>query len=113
VYHNPAVTETFGRTVAEAMRAGCVPIVDDRGGFREQVEPETGFLCRTDGDFADAIERLSNRDDWRVVSDTAMQRANERFGLEWFGRELLGEFALAAEARGESLPSGSRLAGVG
>ena len=35
LYHNPQVTESFGRTVAEAMRAGCIPIVDDRGGFRE------------------------------------------------------------------------------
>ena len=99
VYHNPAVTETFGRTVAEAMRAGCVPIVDDRGGFREQVELGTGFLCRTEGDFAAAFERLWNRDDWRVVSERAMQRGNERFGLERFGGELLREFALAAEAR--------------
>lgn len=100
VYHNPAVTETFGRTVAEAMRAGCVPIVDNRGGFREQVEPGTGFLCRTEGDFADSIERLWNRDDWRVVSNTAMQRANERFGLERFGGELMWQFAIAAEAQG-------------
>jgi hypothetical protein len=120
VYHNPAVTETFGRTVAEAMRAGCVPIVDDRGGFREQVENGTGFLRRTEGDFAEALECLQSRDDWRVVSNAAMLRANERFSLERFGGELLREFALAAEARrrrvmscGEALPVGSRLRGVG
>lgn len=99
VYHNPVVTETFGRTVAEAMLAGCVPIVDDRGGFREQVAAGTGFLCRSEGNFAEALGRLQSRDDWRVISNTAVQRANERFGLERFGRELLGEFALAAEAR--------------
>ncbi|MBX3450374.1 MAG: glycosyltransferase [Planctomycetaceae bacterium] len=126
VYHNPAITETFGRTVAEAMRAGCVPIVDDRGGFREQVEPETGVLCRTDGEFAEALGRLQSRDDWRVMSDTAMQRANERFGLERFGGELLRQFALAGEgrrrrdricdrdgSRGKALPVGSRLRGDG
>ncbi|MDA0833439.1 MAG: glycosyltransferase [Planctomycetota bacterium] len=30
LYHHPTLTESFGRTAAEAMRAGCLPIVDAR-----------------------------------------------------------------------------------
>jgi len=41
--HQP---ETYGRTVCEAQRAGCVPIVDAQGGFRDQVEDGiSGVLC--------------------------------------------------------------------
>ena len=59
LYHHPTITETYGRTVCEAQRAGCIPIVDARGGFVEQVEHgKTGFLCSSVNDFADALYRV-------------------------------------------------------
>ena len=61
LYSNRRLPETFGRTVAEAMRAGCLPIVDDLGGFREQLTPGTGWLCRSPADFVHAIALLHDR----------------------------------------------------
>jgi hypothetical protein len=91
MYHHPTITETFGRVVAEGLRAGCVPVVDARGGFLEQVTPETGFVCRDGEEFGAALRRL--RDDpvlrWRM--STA--------GRSW-GREMFGEEALAGRLKG-------------
>lgn len=96
VYHNPQVTESFGRTVAEAMRAGCIPIVDDRGGFREQIVEGCGFLCRDRSDFIAAIAELRSPDDRWKMSHECRRHADERFSLARFGRELLERFREAA-----------------
>lgn len=85
LYHHPGITESFGRTVAEAMRAGCLPIVDARGGFLEQVASgETGFLCRNSAEFMTAIEALHDRSRTLQMSVEAMASAGERFSLEAF-----------------------------
>jgi len=119
LYHNPYLTESFGRTVAEALRAGCIPIVDDAGGFREQVAPETGFLCRNEQDFADALLSLKCLERRKQYSDRGRQWADRRFGLEPFSRNLVAlleeanrRFAVRwvnrqqrHEIRGESGPS--------
>lgn len=87
VYHHPTITETFGRVVAEALRAGCVPVVDARGGFLEQVTPETGFVCATPEEFAAALKKL--RDDhalrWR------MSHAGRHRGRDLFSEEALAD----------------------
>ena len=89
LYHHPTMTESFGRTAAEAMRSGCVPIVDDRGGFREQITDRvTGFLCRTAGDFAAAMETVSDRSIWWTISRAARTEANRRFSITRFSLDL-------------------------
>jgi hypothetical protein len=88
LYHHPEITETFGRVVAEAMRAGCVPVVDARGGFVEQVTPETGFLCGRPEEFSAALERL--RDPhvrWRM-SAAGRTRGEAEFGEASFARRF-------------------------
>ena len=40
VYFHPTVAEPFGIAVAEAMAAGCIPVVHDSGGVREFVPPD-------------------------------------------------------------------------
>ena len=101
LYHNPAVPETFGRTVAEAMLAGCVPVVDRRGGFIEQVDDRrTGILCERPSEFAAALHRLSDLFERRRIAAAASESAHRRFGLDAFGRRLDRVFAsmLGAEA---------------
>jgi len=96
LYHNPQVTESFGRTVAEAMRAGCIPIVDDRGGFREQIAEGCGFLCRSPSDFTEAIAALQSAGTRWKMSRECEAHADEQFSLARFGRELLERFGEAA-----------------
>lgn len=86
LYHHPTLTETFGRVVAESMRCGCIPIVDRRGGFCEQIEPETGFLCDRPQEFAEALNRLRDRSARGEMQAAARQCAEERFSLRAFGR---------------------------
>lgn len=97
LYHHPTLTESFGRTVAEAMRAGCFPCVDARGGFPEQIEaPQTGNLCRSLDDFAASLA------DWRQSSSreelafAAHLQATERFSLRAFHQQL--QTCLSAES---------------
>lgn len=85
LYHHPSLAETFGRTVAEAMRAGCIPIVDARGGFLEQFEQQqAGFACKDVEEFSVAMTALLNEDHRHELSQNAMIHANQQFSLESF-----------------------------
>lgn len=56
LYSSP-LTETYGRTVCEAQMCGCVPVVDNRGGFRDQIKHGyDGFLCNSIPEFMTAID---------------------------------------------------------
>ena len=104
LYHNPDVTESFGRTCAEAMRVGCIPMVDNRGGFVEQGEGESrksefgsrknagvcGFLCDDARGFAGAVEGILDPAVRRRMSRAARVRGDDRYSLRRFGRELVG-----------------------
>ena len=88
LYHHPTLTESFGRTVAEAARAGCIPIVDARGGFVEQVETLGGHSCETWSDFSDAIAELSHPLARQSLSESLREKANAHFSLSAFGQRL-------------------------
>lgn len=89
LYHHPGLTESFGRVAAEAMRAGCVPIVDHRGGFAEQIRHgDTGFLCRNATGFAEAIAAIIRPAlRWRI-SRQARVLAEQRFSPRAFRNSL-------------------------
>lgn len=89
LYTHPTLTETFGRTVAEAMRTGCVPVVDARGGFVEQLEDGGGVLCRDLSEFAAALSRVSRPEEWGEMSLRGRRIADERYSLGVFARRLL------------------------
>lgn len=97
LYHHPTLTESFGRTAAEALRAGCIPIVDGRGGFREQVTPEVGFLCSSADDFSRALERLECVRLRRAMSRGGMAQAEGRFALTPFRKRFVRLLRLAEE----------------
>ena len=100
LYHNPDVTESFGRTVAESLRAGCVPIVDVRGGFVEQVTPATGVLCASLEDFVAGIARLQDYGVRRRMSAAAQADGERQFSIGAFRERLLGRIRLAAAKTG-------------
>ena len=101
LYHNPDLTESFGRTVAEAMRAGCIPVVDRRGGFCEQVGEGGGFLCDTENDFATALAILQAPGQRLRRSRTCQHHANQRFSLATFRQSLLKCFEEVSTQRAE------------
>lgn len=105
LYHHPHMTESFGRTVAEASRAGCVPVVDRRGGFVEQVTEASGILCTNRGEFRQALRLLSDSAIRGRMSRQAQAAAEQRFSLARFARDLLATFAQAAALRAGNVRS--------
>jgi glycosyltransferase involved in cell wall biosynthesis len=103
VYHHPTLTESFGRTVAEAMRAGCVPIVDRKGGFCEQLDAGGGFLCDRLEDFVRAIELLRDARFRWIMSHRARCIADSRWSLEAVRRRLLRVVAPCEHTGGRML----------
>lgn len=99
LYHHPHLTETFGRTVAEALQCGCIPIVDDRGGFREQFGPDAGWLCRSSGEFSRAIEQLHDGSIQQAMSSAALT-AGRRFSGGAFAARFRALVAAAASVSG-------------
>jgi len=93
LYHHPHMTESFGRTVAEAKRVGCVPVVDHLGGFVEQISPGHGFLCANPEEFANALEKLSDPDKWIEVSTVAQEEAEQAVSFRAFRERLLEQFS--------------------
>jgi hypothetical protein len=89
LYHHPTLTESFGRTVAEAMRAGCVPIVDGRGGFREQIPNDCGWLCDSIDEFDAALTVVSGPGDLTAFASRARWHADSTFSLAQFRRNFL------------------------
>ncbi len=74
----PSRTDTLGNVVLEAMASGLPAIVTDGMGPKELVEPGvTGFVARTDGDFARAIDRLVSDGDTRRRMGAAARRFAE------------------------------------
>jgi glycosyltransferase involved in cell wall biosynthesis len=86
--YSSKIEESYGRTVCEAQRAGCVPIVSRRGGFIEQVaqSPVDGFLCDSPEEFGDAVQAVLNEPPDRNLMAA---RATERGGLAGFRDAIL------------------------
>lgn len=86
----PQGCEHFGIATAEAMCAGCVPIVIDCGGQREIVEDGiNGFLC---GDLQELVQKsigLAQEDERRRVMCEQAKRRSMKFAGEKFERRLV------------------------
>ncbi len=89
LYHHPGLTESFGRVAAEAMRGGCIPIVDARGGFVEQMTLRTGFLCHMAEEFECAVRTLQDPAVRFGMSRAAVAHADERFSPARFANDFL------------------------
>ena len=104
LYHNRDITETFGRTVAEAMLAGCVPVVDQAGGFCEQIDSTNGFLCKSPDDFINALELITEREEWERRSKSCRDSAADLFSHQSFRHRLLEAcLATAANSAGRTV----------
>lgn len=93
LYSNPSLPESFGRTTAEAMRVGCIPVVDRLGGFIEQIPDDGGFLCSSPDEFAAALEQLRDGDVRQAMSVRAECHADRWFSEERFALEIRTKWA--------------------
>lgn len=85
----PHRLEHFGIVTAEAMTAGCVPVVIALGGQPEIVEPESGFLWRTLEEMeARTLELVRDEARRERMSMRARETARRRFGREAFAAKL-------------------------
>ena len=79
----PALLEHFGMSAVEAMAHGCVPILLNKGGYKESVENgKNGFLFDTREEAVEKLKMLvKNQRLWGRMSRNARQRA-KKFSLE-------------------------------
>jgi len=72
----PEKAEHFGMTTVEAMSAGAVPIVIGKGGQKEIVTSEVGFLCSDAREIAlNTIELFKNPNKLKKMSKNAVIRS--------------------------------------
>ena len=98
LYHT-RVVHAYGRTVCEAQQAGCVPVVDRRGGFIEQIDHgRTGYLCENVEDFAAALDELRDPERRRACAGAAREAGERRGSLERWRERFLEICCRAREA---------------
>jgi len=79
------LTETWGRTITEAMASGIPVVCEKRGGPAEQIRHGIdGFLCDTDAEFIEKIQLLATDQNLRFrmgkhAREKAKQLANSNF----------------------------------
>ncbi len=85
----PAMLEHFGMTPVEAMAHGVVPIVLNKGGYKESVQNGvSGFLFDTKEEAAEKLKLLiQNQELLQRMSRNASQRA-KKFSLERMQHDL-------------------------
>ncbi len=84
----PEKVEHFGITTVEAMAAGCVPIVINKGGQKEIIKSETGFLCDSVDEIVSYTHSLIHSPEkLNLISNNAVNRAKD-FSQEQFVNEV-------------------------
>ncbi len=81
----PELAEHFGISTVEAMAAGCVPVVIQRGGQKEIVEHGvSGFLWETPEELVSYSRRLLEDESLRAQMSVAARARAQRFSREAF-----------------------------
>lgn len=85
--------ENLPRVGFEAMASGCLLIVDDRGGWREEVlHGQTGFLCKDQREFVYYSSRAAfERQERCQMTENARQWVVDHWGMEQ-AKQQWGEF---------------------
>ena len=97
----PELMEHFGIATVEAMAAGCVPVVPNRGGQPEIVEHGVnGFLWDSLDELADYTSHLASDDDLREGMAEAARSRARAFSRESFVAPFLGLLSSRSAGRG-------------
>jgi glycosyltransferase involved in cell wall biosynthesis len=84
----PILMEHFGITTVEAMAAGCVPIVINRGGQPEIITPDSGFVWNTREELKSYTVKIAHDDTLRKQLMHGAIRRSEYFGIEAFKKRF-------------------------
>ncbi len=85
----PEKVEHFGITVVESMAAGCIPIVVNKGGFREiLVEPIDNLLWNSQKALVEKTLQLINDEKRRKILSHIVQQISKQFSQDRFEYEI-------------------------
>jgi len=99
VYLHPPVMEHFGISIAEAMAAGCIPIVYDCGGVNEFVPAEYRYH-----DLEDAAKKVDKAiESWSVKKSRKMVEIAQKFTTKAFSNEFSKVFSEFVESSSHPL----------
>ncbi len=88
---DPLMVEHFGISTVEAMAAGCVPVVINKGGQSEIVEHEiSGFVWETLDELKAFTARLISDDNLRGRMSVAARKRAQMFSRETFLKNFVG-----------------------
>ena len=88
---DPVMVEHFGISTVEAMAAGCVPVVINKGGQSEIVEHEvSGFVWESLDELKNYTTRLMSDDNLRRQMSAAARKRAQMFSRETFVRNFVG-----------------------
>jgi len=103
LHSSSKLTESYGRTVCEAQAAGCIPIVDMKGGQIEQINHGAdGYLCREYSDFSDGIKFLKDPLRLDFLREKAIKSGKERGGLQVWRNKFFNWLEAAQSLRQEA-----------
>lgn len=85
----PEKVEHFGITLVEAMAAGCVPIVIEKGGLKEIVtDNRSGIFWKTEDDLIRITNSLiKDEKTIKIFSDEAIKES-KKYGIERFNEDF-------------------------
>ncbi len=82
---DPEKVEHFGMTTVEAMAAGAIPLVIAKGGPKEIITEESGFLCANAQEIALNTQKLINNDKLlNKYQNSAIKRSMEYSQASFF-----------------------------
>ncbi len=74
--NDPEKVEHFGMTTVEAMASGSVPVVIGKGGQKEIISRDTGFLCQSPQEIADNTQTLIEKPKiYQKIQTACLKRA--------------------------------------
>ena len=85
---HPDKMEHFGMTTVEAMSAGLVPVVINKGGQKEIVIPETGYLWNSLSQLVEQTLKLINSEKDRQILSRQAKKRSQLFSLRKFASDL-------------------------
>ena len=83
------VNEAFGLVMAEALMSGTPVVCSHFGACAELISPDVGFVCRTDGEYLDALQQVH---EGRILAQRCREVAIERFHYLRMARDYIREY---------------------